>query len=286
LRQRGSFIEATKVARWQTRWSLRYEYRLSDCIVEKLGDVCDQARLFLLPVDRTIANVKISSLTPTFFWDKRDDAIDPHRGFYTSASVQYAFPLLTANANFLKEFTQGTWYLPLTARTVLAISGRAGLIQDIGRRVLEGGKILSGVPLSEGFTAGGDSSHRAYSLDLLGTICPDPNDKNCHPTLILSNGVVAPIGGKGIFVTNAEYRFPIFSTLGGAVFVDAGNVFADSSIHFGDLRYGIGTGVRYLSPVGPIRFDVGYKLKRQMIQTNPPIFERPFAYFITLGYAF
>ena len=291
LRQRGSFIEATKVARWQTRWSLRYEYRLSDCIVEKAGDICDKAKHSLLPGDRTIANVKISSLTPTFYWDKRDDAIDPHRGFYTSASVQYAFRAFAADANFLKEFTQGTWYLPLTARTVFAVSGRAGLIQDIGRRVLEDGTILSGVPLSEGFTAGGDSSHRAYPLDLLGTICPDPADTSCHPTLIrLSDGTVAPVGGKGIFVTNAEYRFPIFSSVGGAVFVDAGNVFADSTIHFGDLRYGIGTGVRYLSPVGPIRFDVGYKLKRQVIGfdvvTGQPIFERPFAYFITLGYAF
>jgi outer membrane protein insertion porin family len=280
LRQRGSFIEATKVARWQTRWSLRYEYRVSECLVQRAGDVCDQIKSSLLPgLDRSITNIRISSLTPTFFWDKRDDAIDPHRGFYTSASTEYAFRALSADARFLKEFTQGTWYLPLSARSVFAVSGRAGLIQDLGS-----------VPLSERFTAGGDSSHRAYALDLLGTICPDPNDTSCKPTLIrLSDGTVAPIGGKGVFLANAEYRFPIFSSVGGAFFVDAGNVFADTTIRFGDLRYGVGTGVRYLSPVGPIRFDIGYKLKRQIIgfdENNNPISERPFAYFITLGYAF
>ena len=212
--------------------------------------------------------------------------------------MQYAFHSFAADANFLKEFTQGSWYLPLTARTVFAVSGRAGLIQDIGRHVLENGTVLSGVPLSEGFTAGGDSSHRAYPLDLLGTLCqPDPRAKDCQPgptLMLLNDGTVAPIGGKGIFVANAEYRFPIFSTVGGALFLDAGNVFTDTTIRFGDLRYGIGTGVRYLSPVGPIRFDVGYKLKRQAIgcagpsveRCDNPIFERPFAYFITLGYAF
>jgi len=61
-------------------------------------------------------------------------------------------------------------------------------------------------------------------------------------------------------------------------------------IRFGDIRYGVGTGIRYLSPVGPLRFDIGYKLRRQIIgfdsESGKAIFERPFAYFITLGYAF
>ena len=116
LRQRGSFIEASKISRWQTRWSLRYEYRVSECVT---GKVCDQIKSSLLPgFDRSITNIKISSLTPTFFWDKRDDAIDPHRGFYTSASTEYAFRALAADANFLKEFAQGSWYLPVSTRSV------------------------------------------------------------------------------------------------------------------------------------------------------------------------
>ncbi len=295
LRQRGTFVEASKVARLQTRWSVRYEYRISDCLIESPGDVCDQALHALLPgIDRSITNIRISSITPTFFWDRRDDSLDPHRGFFTSASTEYAFRALAADAHFMKEFTQGSWYLPVTQRSVFAVSGRVGLIQALGGIV----------PLSERFTAGGESSNRAYPLDLLGTMCLDPLNRNCQATLILlDNGKPAPIGGSGLFLANAEYRFPIFSSVGGAVFADAGNIFADTAIRFGDIRYGVGTGVRYLSPVGPVRFDVGYKLKRQLIGCENPItlsdfskvcgpgtgkqkFESPIAYFVTLGYAF
>src|SRR6201999_1221136 len=92
IRQRGLFIEATKVAQLQTRWSIRYEYRISECIQ---GEVCDAAAggTPIPGVDKSQQNIKIASLTPTFFWDRRDDAINPHRGFFTSASVEYAFPL-------------------------------------------------------------------------------------------------------------------------------------------------------------------------------------------------
>ena len=70
---------------------------------------------------------------------------------------------------------------------------------------------------------------------------------------------------------------------------DVGNVFADTKIRLDHLRYGIGAGVRYVSPVGPIRFDVGYKLNRRIWyydEQGKAFFERPFAYSLTLGYAF
>ncbi|HYM62583.1 MAG TPA: translocation/assembly module TamB domain-containing protein [Thermoanaerobaculia bacterium] len=277
IRQRGVFVEAAKVLQYRTRWSLRYEYRLSDCIK---GDVCTAAAggTPIPGVDKSLQNIKISSVTPTFFWDHRDDAINPHRGFFTSASIEYAFPLFDARTNFAKEFVQGSWYLPASPRSTLAFSVRAGLIEPFGAA----GTLSSTVPLSERFTAGGENSQRAYALDLLGTLCDRPEDigKGCQPTLSrTSDGTVVPLGGNGLLLLNVEYRFPIFSSFGGGLFFDAGNVYHDSTIHFEDLRYGIGTGVRYLSPVGPIRFDVGYKLNRK-----PG--EKPYAYFITLGYAF
>jgi outer membrane protein assembly complex protein YaeT len=302
--QRGGFIEATRVARFQTRWSLRYEYRVATCKINKNnpeGDLCNLAQTVLLPgLDRNATNVAISSVTPTFFWDKRDDSINPHRGFFTTASAEYAFPLIAANARFLKEFTQTSWYLPVSERSTFAVSGRVGLIQDLGAGTTidpETGQVIptSGVPLSERFTAGGDTSHRAYPLDLLGTACPTQQsiDAGCRPTLIdiLSNGNhnTAPLGGRSLFILNAEYRFPIAGPIGAQLFVDAGNTFANNGIRFGDLKYGVGTGLRYLSPVGPVRFDVGYKLHRQILGFNEQgkaIYERPYAYFITLGYAF
>ncbi len=303
LVQRGMFAEVTKVAGYQTRWSMRYEYRISNC---KEGSVCALAEQALLPgVDRTLTNVKISSLTPAFFWDRRDDSIDPHHGFFTTASVEYAFPAIAAEAHFLKEFAQGSWYLPVTTRSVFAMSGRMGLIQDFGGPLVANPTTgvlerTAGVPISERFTGGGDSSHRAFALDLLGITCADPRDAaTCAPDksgatlvdLIDENGkhVTAPIGGRSIFIFNTEYRFPIAGPFGGTLFADAGNVFADTRIRFSDLRYGVGTGLRYLSPVGPVRLDVGYKLNRRILRfddTGKAVFEKPFAYFLTLGYAF
>ena len=306
LRQRGTFIEATRVARYQTRWSLRYEYRISQCIIENpTGDVCALLANALLPgYDRTFANIKISSLTPTFFWDKRDDSIDPHRGFFTSASLEYAFKALNADARFLKEFTQGSWYVPVSNRSVFAISGRVGLIEDLDRGFNSDGLPKTGVPLSERFTGGGDASHRGFPLDLLGTTCADPRDavlcsvdaagRLRGATLLdivddTGKHTIAPIGGRSLFIMNAEYRFPLAGAFGGTLFTDIGNVFDQTKIQFGSLRYGVGTGVRYLSPVGPVRFDLGYKLNRRILrfdETGLPIYEKPVAYFLTLGYAF
>jgi outer membrane protein assembly complex protein YaeT len=288
LQERGTFIEATKVAAAQTRFSLRYEYRISKCVIETdINDVCALAAEALIPgLDRSITNVKISSLTPTFFWDRRDDPFDPHRGFLSSASVEYAFRAFAADAHFLKEFAQASWYLPVSTRSVFAISGRVGVIQDLG------GTGVTGVPISARFTAGGDSSQRAFATDLLGVTCQDPRDGgiDCTPTLVkLPSDGVAPVGGRGLLLFNTEYRFPIAGAFGGAVFVDAGNVYADTKIRFNKVRYGAGAGLRYLSPVGPVRFDVGWKLRRRILyfdDDSNPVYEKPFAYFITLGFAF
>jgi outer membrane protein insertion porin family len=303
LVQRGMFVEATRVARYQTRWSVRYEYRISDC---RSGELCDLAKQALLPgIDRAITNVKISSVTPTFFWDKRDDPLDPHRGFFTSASAEYAFRAFAADANFLKEFAQASYYLPVSARSVFAVSGRVGLIQDFGAGVNAEGLPVTGVPLSERFTAGGETSHRAFPLDLLGNTCADPRDADIctfdaatgrynGATLVdlvdaKSEHTIAPIGGRSLFIVNAEYRFPIAGPFGGTLFADAGNVFADTKIRFDKMRFGVGSGLRYVSPVGPIRLDVGYKLNRRILRFDDEgkaVYEKPFAWVLTLGYAF
>ncbi|HVR40205.1 MAG TPA: POTRA domain-containing protein, partial [Thermoanaerobaculia bacterium] len=293
IQQRGLFVEASKVARLRTRWSARYEYKLSKCKKETVDDICSlvEQGLPVADLDRSLLNIQISSVTPTFFWDTRDDIVDPHRGFFTSASVEYAFPFIRADANFTKEFVQGAYYYAISPRNVVALSGRVGLIQPLGMD--EKGLPLA-VPLSERFTAGGDTSHRGFPLDLLGTLCLDEKDfkdGKCEPTLFRTSGdEVLPLGGNGLLILNAEYRFPIFGTLGGAFFADAGNVYAGSTIDLDRLRYGLGFGLRYLSPVGPLRFDIGWPLQRRVTKVdefgNPTERERAFSYFITLGYAF
>lgn len=291
IEQTGLSIEATKVARLQTRWSLRYEYLISKCE----GDVlCDRLRenLPIESLDPELREIQISSITPTFFWDTRDDILDPHRGFFTSASLEYAFPLFAAVAGFTKEYVSGAFYFPVTARTTIALSGRLGLIQAYARSPIEtdeNGVITGGglrqIPLSERFTAGGETSHRAFPLDRLGDLCLDEalvKIEDCEATLYRDDITkqILPLGGSSMALMNVEYRFPIFgTTVGGAVFADIGNVFAGQTIHFDKLRYGAGFGLRYLSPVGPLRIDIASPLQRKW-------YEDRLQYFFTLGYAF
>ena len=283
--QRGLSIEASKVSRRRTRWSVRYEYRISTCEGDEL---CERLRENkpIETLDPELQTIQISSITPTFFWDTRNDIIDPHRGFFGSGAIEYAFPMLSANAHFLKEYIQGAWYIPLSKQTVVALAGRVGLIQNFARKLPEIGQLEGDelpIPLSERFTAGGENTHRAFPLELLGNLCVDPEEPvDCEPTLFreTENSRVLPLGGSGLFLLNAEYRFPIFTSVGGAIFADVGNVFA-KTIRFDNLRWGAGFGLRYLSPVGPIRVDLGVPFKRYESYEKDS-----FQYFITLGYAF
>jgi outer membrane protein assembly factor BamA len=194
--------------------------------------------------------------------------------------VRYAFPLFAAHAQFVKEYGQFSYYLPLTAHSVFAFSSRLGFIQGIGPTGTETcADTESCVPLTERFTAGGESTHRAYPLDMLGDLCEEGSPAGCKPTLVDAIGTISPIGGLSMFIANLEYRFPIAGSVGGTLFTDAGNVFADQRIKFGQLRYGAGGGIRYLSPIGPLRFDIGYKIHKRQ-------YESPYAYFLTFGYAF
>ena len=70
-----------------------------------------------------------------------------------------------------------------------------------------------------------------------------------------------PIGGNSMFAFTTELRAVLRGNLGGVVFLDAGNVWTSGwTIRFDDLRYAAGTGLRYVTPVGPVRFDIGWQL--------------------------
>lgn len=269
----GTYLEASRVIRERSRWSLRYEYKLVECAE---GAVCEGVTgdnpIPGLP--REDQESRISSITPAVFWDSRDDATNPTKGIFASASLEYAAPALRAEADFLKGFVQGAWYRPVSQRTLVAVSARVGTI-DPGSPV-EGdveGTFTTPVPYSERFLAGGENTHRAFDLDELGIL---------GETLVLEeDGDVLPIGGNALVLINAEYRFPLFGALAGSVFVDAGNVWREvGDIDTGQFRYGAGAGLRYLTPVGPVRFDVGWKLDREEWEKDP------YALFLTLGYAF
>lgn len=123
-----------------------------------------------------------------------------------------------------------------------------------------------------GFFAGGDTTVRGFSLDRLGT------DATISPSGF-------PTGGNGLIVLNAELRATVFGGIGAVGFLDAGNVFPRATdLDFGQLRAAAGVGLRYQSPVGPIRIDLGFKLDRR--ELAPGRLERRSVLHVSLGQAF
>ncbi len=116
------------------------------------------------------------------------------------------------------------------------------------------------IPFAYRLFAGGRNSHRAFDTDRLGIpgqtiITGDPDDPDA---------VAQPVGGNAMILLNLEYKRRISGMVFGSIFVDAGNVWASpSTVRFGDIRWGAGLGLNYLTPAGPLRAEYGWKLDRQ-----------------------
>jgi outer membrane protein insertion porin family len=254
----GGRIEAEKNYT-DRRVAVAYDYR----IVETDLDTGFPLR----GVDREDRPYQLSSLIPSFLWDRRNDPILATRGWSSLAQLQYAFPALGTDGDFLKLFLQQTQYLDLRNYGTVAASLRVGgiepfnTLQDLDPELPED-LPNANVFIDERFFAGGANTHRAYGRDDLGLR---------GQTLILrpdragdQEDDFAAVGGTGLFLFNLEYRFPLFGAVGGTVFYDAGNVWADwRDMDPADLKGGAGVGVRYLSPIGPLRLDIGWKLDRE-----------------------
>lgn len=230
--------------------------------VKEVRVVDPDPALEAIEIDRELREVDIASLTPRFSVDRRDDPLVPTRGWTSVVQTEYAFPALSGSAEFVKLFAQQTAYRDLGRAGLLAASLRLGAIEPLGDPTPDPtvpvGLESALVPISERFFAGGRSTHRAYRRDLLGV----PGE-----TLLLVPDAAAgaqrrvPIGGNGLLLANIDYRFPVAGGVGGTLFFDAGNVFGQwDDISAAELELGAGVGVRYLSPIGPLRLEVGWKL--------------------------
>ncbi len=265
----GARTEAVRVF-GNRRLTLALDYRIVELKVEPGFAAND--------LERNDLPYQITSLVPSFFWDRRDDPIVTTRGWSSLVQLQYAFPAFETDAEFVKLFLQQTQYFNLGSPGVIAASLRLGGIQPYKALKGDADDPLRNlpshdVPIPERFFAGGDATHRAYGRDELGIR---------GETLILNSSGTdyEPVGGDGLFLFNLEYRFPIFGDFGGTVFYDTGNVWADwRSIRLRDLKAGIGLGARYLSPIGPIRAGIGWKLDRE---TGEPAYQL----FFNIGNAF
>ncbi|MGE0359141.1 MAG: POTRA domain-containing protein [Vicinamibacterales bacterium] len=241
-----------------------------------------------LLVDRLFPQVRLSTVFGSVIRDSRDDVLDPQRGSVLGAELDFGLPALGSEVGFTKGFAQAFIYrqLPGGRPFVLAAGARLGLARGVEKRVprVDGGgtpvvdengvpivDVVTDLPASERFFAGGDTTVRGFALDRLGT----------EATL---NADGFPTGGNAMVVVNAEIRTPHVKGVGLVGFVDAGNVFLRAGdVNLGELRAAAGVGLRYRSPLGPLRLDIGFKLDRRDFTRGT---ERRAVYHLSLGQAF
>jgi outer membrane protein insertion porin family len=268
--RKGINAEIAKRLAPGVRASARYAFGTTRTFDEKLS-LEDQAR-----IDRVFPKVRLSGFGGAISRDTRDDVLDPERGTFVSAEGTIAARALGGQVGFAKSYVQGFWFrrLPVKRRVIFASRVAVGTAKGFPREAqavdLEGQPIILTVedlPASERFFAGGDTTIRGFALDTVGA-----------PNTISATGF--PRGGNALVLMNGELRLAVWKYLGAALFVDGGNVFdRTSEIDVGELRGSAGFGLRYRSPIGPIRFDVGFKLDRR---PN----ESPRAFHFSIGQAF
>lgn len=208
-------------------------------------------------VSRLFSQTLLSSFSSSIIRDTRDDPVDPKTGALLSANGQLAARNIGSNVGFAKSFLRAQAFRPVPGgeKIVFAASARLGLASGFPR-IDQGAPVdpADRLPPSERFFAGGDTSNRGFALDQLGT--PATIDPNTG----------FPFGGNGLVIFNGELRVPVRGPLSIVGFVDTGNVFAlASDISLGELRTAVGFGLRYRSPVGPLRIDLGFKVHRQVV---------------------
>ncbi|HRY29782.1 MAG TPA: outer membrane protein assembly factor BamA [Elusimicrobiota bacterium] len=186
-----------------------------------------------------------SSLTNGIVLDTRDNIFDASRGMRNSASVQVAGGPLGGDMNFYKPQLSSALYVPTFWKFVFSLAGRGGYVRHFAPS--------KEVPISERFVMGGVDTVRGYDFGEIG-----PEDY-----------------GRVMMVFNAEYKFPIVqernrTILQGAFFADAGGSWSHADqvdLRIGrqenQMRSGVGFGIRFKTPVFPIRLDWGYGLNHR-----------------------
>jgi outer membrane protein assembly complex protein YaeT len=195
--------------------------------------------------------LRIASFSSTVVRDTRNDKLNPGSGEYFSGSGQLAAQVVGSEIGFVKTIVTAQTFrtVPGSRGVVLAGNARLGLAHEFDP--------LNAIPEPERFFAGGDTN-RGFALDTLGV-----RHEFYDPATDTIDAKGFAIGGNATVILNGEVRVPVRSEKVNVVgFVDVGQVFLNASqIDLGELRSSVGFGVRYLSPFGPFRFDLGFKTR-------------------------
>jgi outer membrane protein insertion porin family len=214
-----------------TRASVQYGYEDSF-----ISDVPDDASYYLREME---GHSVTSSMTFALTRNSANRPWNPSEGSINSISFEYAGGILAGDNYFNKYIGRSGWFFPLPFSTVFMAQGRWGYAQK-----RSGGDL----PVYEKFFLGGLNTVRGYEYASISPRDPETEDK---------------IGGDVMTCYNFEFRFPLLKEQGviGLVFFDAGQVWEDTSqIDLGDIQKSVGGGVRWYSPMGPLRLEWGYAL--------------------------
>ncbi|MBV9007646.1 MAG: BamA/TamA family outer membrane protein [Verrucomicrobia bacterium] len=214
--------------------------------------------------------------------DLRKNPLVAPRGFVFDNSIDFASSAIGSDIDFLRTTARASYYVSFAPepvavvggenleksalrkwfeRSLLAVGARGGVIYPLDDH---GTTEALAIPIDERFFNGGSTTVRSFGERELG-----PHDRGGNP-----------IGGEFYTIFNVEYTFPLYGELKGAVFVDAGNLLPDASQPgFGDMRFGIGAGLRYDLPIGPVRVDYG-------VNPDPRPGEDFGAFHFSFGFAF
>ena len=238
-----------------------------------LGTDYEYARDFIYElqpgVEQDPGLLQITVLQPSIMRDERDNPFNPTRGVKAQVGsvnkiyLRYSSPALMSQVHYLQAIAESSWYYGFVklsdwGKLVFAQNFKVGHGQSL--------RDTDTIPISRRFYLGGSTSIRGFK----------PN--SISPTAVDDTSL--PIGGNFLVQSNTEFRVPLPKNLGILLFFDAGDVTATTNDFYIDLmRSSAGLGFRYITPIGPISADYGFKLDRR---TDESIGE----FAITIGNAF
>jgi outer membrane protein insertion porin family len=244
-RSTGGSLRLGHPMRWEYTYLLwMYRYENTD-----LMDLTAYSSPILLDAAK-VKNTSATSLT--IRRDSRDAIFTPTKGSDNSLTVELAG--LGGDAAFTRLVFDSGWYFPLFWDTVGVLHGRIGYMNR---------NSWGALPAFERFYLGGIDTIRGYKYAEISPRDPATGER---------------IGGDKFQFFNVEWRYPIYKKAGltGVIFVDSGDVYGSGKTYFSSMRTSVGTGIRWFSPLGPLRLEWGYNL-------NPKSWDRRSAFDFSIG---
>ena len=239
-RIQGSFQFGQRLSRAN---SIRYRFTYRRVNTSRILIDPDLIPIFAQPV-------RVGLTAVEFVRDTRDDPLNSTRGYYNALETAVASKVFGSQTDYIRLIGRNSTYHRLRGDLVLARSFTLGWLPNTASNPME-----SPIPLPERIFSGGAASHRAF---------PD----NQAGQRDLETGF--PLGGRALLMNNLELRFPLIGeSLGGVLFWDAGNVYSSmgnlsfrfrqrDKADFDYMVHSFGFGIRYRTPIGPIRLDLSF----------------------------